>query len=305
MVSVKKIAIIASINGAQVQRDGINLPLSPQEIADAAYACYQAGAAAVHFHARDPDGHPTGDPKIYAEIVSRIRAKSDMLIQSTSAVGLVKDAKTGQMMFPDPSERKGLYSTGIGQDLFCIGTGSFDFYHPEGGYAQATTPQINTLKYTSDGIRAILAMGAPLEFEVVEANHLEKLSRLSDEGLFDKRRDRIWINFCFGYGAQPATPKALLDAVDQKHRHFPGVPWQVSATGKNMISLNVHAMLMGSDIARIGFEDGIYLGTGQPAKNNCDLVANIVRIAAEIGREPMTVAEARHMFRLNERKVRD
>ena len=40
------------------------LPVTPQEIADAAVGAAEAGAAIVHLHARDPvDGHPTQDPQ--------------------------------------------------------------------------------------------------------------------------------------------------------------------------------------------------------------------------------------------------
>ena len=44
---------------------------------------------------------------------------------------------------------------------------------------------------------------------------------------------------------------------------------------------------------RVGFEDNIYLSKGVPAKSNGELVAKVVRIAKELGREIATPDEAR------------
>ena len=51
------------------------LPVTPKEIADAAVAAAEAGAAIVHLHARDPvDGRPTQDPKYFREFAPDIAA---------------------------------------------------------------------------------------------------------------------------------------------------------------------------------------------------------------------------------------
>ncbi len=50
------------------------LPVTPQEIADAAVGAAEAGAAIVHLHARDPvDGHPTQDPQYFRDLRGRHR----------------------------------------------------------------------------------------------------------------------------------------------------------------------------------------------------------------------------------------
>ena len=46
------------------------LPVTPQEIAGAAVAAAQAGAAVLHLHARDPrDGRPDQSPDLFREIL--------------------------------------------------------------------------------------------------------------------------------------------------------------------------------------------------------------------------------------------
>jgi 3-keto-5-aminohexanoate cleavage enzyme len=48
----------------------------------------------------------------------------------------------------------------------------------------------------------------------------------------------------------------------------------------------------------VGFEDNIYLSKGVLAKSNGELVAKVVRIAKELGREIATPAEARAILGL-------
>src|SRR6187397_3474908 len=61
------------------------LPVTPQEIAEAAIGAAEAGAAIVHMHARDPvDGHPTQDPALFMQFLPRIKAAADVVINITT-----------------------------------------------------------------------------------------------------------------------------------------------------------------------------------------------------------------------------
>src|SRR6266567_3401356 len=61
------------------------LPVTPQEIADAAVGAAEAGAAIVHLHARDPvDGHPTQDPAVFKQFLPKIKAASDVVVNLTT-----------------------------------------------------------------------------------------------------------------------------------------------------------------------------------------------------------------------------
>ncbi|MFQ5819488.1 MAG: 3-keto-5-aminohexanoate cleavage protein [Candidatus Heimdallarchaeota archaeon] len=57
------------------------LPLTPEQIAEAAVKAAEAGAAVVHIHARDPNnGKPTPDINIFRNILTRIKENSDVVI---------------------------------------------------------------------------------------------------------------------------------------------------------------------------------------------------------------------------------
>ena len=57
------------------------------------------------------------------------------------------------------------------------------------------------------------------------------------------------------------------------------------------------AIAMGGNV-RVGFEDNLYLSKGVLAKSNGELVAKVVRMANELGREIATPAEARRILSL-------
>ena len=56
------------------------LPVTPQEIADDALACEEAGASIVHIHMRDENGKPTQDREMFARTIQLIRNSSPELI---------------------------------------------------------------------------------------------------------------------------------------------------------------------------------------------------------------------------------
>ena len=61
------------------------LPITPEEIAEAAIGAAKAGAAIVHLHARDPkDGRPTQDPELFRQFAQKIKSSSDVVINFTT-----------------------------------------------------------------------------------------------------------------------------------------------------------------------------------------------------------------------------
>ena len=68
MAKPRKVIITCAVTGAiHTPSMSPHLPITPEEIADAAIGAAEAGAAIVHLHARDPaDGRPDQDPKAFA-----------------------------------------------------------------------------------------------------------------------------------------------------------------------------------------------------------------------------------------------
>ena len=79
---MEKLIITAALTGAETMReDNPNLPVTAQEIGEAAYECYRAGAALVHLHVRKDDGAPTQDAAVFQAAMEQIRARCDLIVQ--------------------------------------------------------------------------------------------------------------------------------------------------------------------------------------------------------------------------------
>jgi len=66
------------------KHDGV--PVTPEQVADAAISAAQAGAAIAHIHVRDPEtGHGSRDVGLFTEAVERVRASdTDVIINLTA-----------------------------------------------------------------------------------------------------------------------------------------------------------------------------------------------------------------------------
>jgi len=88
---MQKLIITAALNGAEVTcEQQPNLPITPDQIAEAAHQCALAGAAMVHVHARNDDGSPTQDKETYRKIIQAIKQRCDIIVQVSTggAVGM-------------------------------------------------------------------------------------------------------------------------------------------------------------------------------------------------------------------------
>lgn len=292
----KKIVIVVAVNGGMQQsRDGAVVPTQPEEIAEAARLCREAGASVVHFHARDKQGMNTGDPAVYSDTIRRIRDKSDILIQTTNGIGVRRDAKTGELTWPTDDERFQLLNIEPQQDLFGIAGGSMDFYNPGGGYP-GETPYINSENLLRGIMPSVLERGAALEIEVTEASVFYRLDRLAKEGMFDREAKNFWFLHGGGFGATAPEPRTLMYSIETGKSLFPNSRWGIVGTGRDQGWIANFGLSIGCDTVRVGYEDSLYRANGQIAKSNQEMIEDVVKLARVLGREPATPAEAREIL---------
>src|SRR5215831_3005562 len=91
--------IKACLNGSRRPGEHKRLPLSPDELAEAAEATVRAGASALHIHPRSADGMQTLDPGAQAAALSAVRARCPAIPIGVS---------TGIWIEPDPEQRRSL-----------------------------------------------------------------------------------------------------------------------------------------------------------------------------------------------------
>ena len=111
---MQPVMVTAAIVGAEVTRaQQPYLPITPQEIIQAAVECYEAGAAIIHIHVRDAEGNATQDAQLFREVVEGIRAHCDVITQ----------VSTGGAVWMSADER--LQSIECRPDMATLTTGSW------------------------------------------------------------------------------------------------------------------------------------------------------------------------------------
>ncbi|MFH1036191.1 MAG: 3-keto-5-aminohexanoate cleavage protein [Pseudomonadota bacterium] len=271
-----KLIITAAVAGsAPTRQQNPAVPYSPQEIAEEALRCWRAGAAVVHVHVRDPQsGAPAFRRELFAEVVERVRAESDMLINLTTSGFNITAEDVGE-------ER--LIPVDLAPDLCSLDVGSLNF---------RGRVFVNSADWVEKAAQRMLERGVKPEIEAFEVGHVMQALDLVKKGLI---ADPPYFQLCLGiaWGA-PADLESLLAL---KARLPQGARWSVLGTGAAQLPLTTHAMLMGGNV-RVGFEDNLYLSRGVKAQSNAQFVERTVQLARLLQREVATCAEARQMLGL-------
>ena len=208
-MSTEPLVIVAAVNGGmQMGRDGAKVPITPEEIAEDARLCAEAGAAIVHVHARDESGRNTGDPASSPSIIRRIRERTDILIQTTNGIGIRRDPRSGELIWPTDEERLALVHLTPSPDLYGVAAGSTDFLHPEGGY-HIETPYVNSPDFLKDTIDAVYAKGSTLEYEIVDTHALTPALAVRRRRHLRPRPPYIWLLYGGGLCFTPSDPDYL------------------------------------------------------------------------------------------------
>lgn len=263
--------VTAALTGAEVTREAQPaLPITPDEIAEAAEACARAGAAMVHVHARRPDGSSTQDPEVYAEIVAKVRARCAVIVQISTggAVGMSPAERIAPLRLKPEMATLSMGSVNFGDDVF-----------------------LNTPSDMALFLGCMREAGVVPEFEIFDAGMLASLNRWVRKGLVAPHACHV--DFVLGVpGGMAASPRALQFLLDDLP---PGATWSVAGVGAAQLAMAALAIPMGGHV-RVGFEDNIFYRKGELATGNDQLVARVARLAAEHDRPLATPDEARRIL---------
>ncbi|PKR85727.1 3-keto-5-aminohexanoate cleavage protein [Heyndrickxia camelliae] len=271
---MEKLIITVAPTGSQTTREHTPyLPLSPKEIADSVYEAWQAGASIAHIHVRDESGNNTLDLNTYREVVDRIQDKCDIIINLTTAGGIVMNDEDRLRVCELCSEMA----------TFDAGTLNFG-----SGVFHNTPTFLERLaaKLKENRIKP--------EIEVFDVGMIENTKRIIKKGLMDPP---FHFQFVLGiHGGMPATPKNLLflsESIPQ------GSTWSAIGASKDQLTINTMSILMGGHV-RVGMEDSVYFRKGELAKTNAQFVDRIVDLSGILGREVATPNEARKILGLDQ-----
>jgi len=267
---LEKLIITAALTGAEVTKEQQpSLPVTPDEIAQAAYECYEAGASIVHVHARDAEGNPTQDFEVYKEIKEKIEAKCNIIVQPS----------TGGAVWHTAEQR--LQPVDLKPEMATLSCGTCNF---------GPDVFMNTEENIEKFAQKMKDNGVKPEIEVFERGMINNALRLLKKGLIQAP---IHFDFVLGVpGACPGTPQDLMHMITC----IPlGSTWTVAGIGRSETPLAMMAIALGGNV-RVGFEDNIYYHKGEIAKSNAQLVERVARISKDVGREVATPDEARKIL---------
>jgi 3-keto-5-aminohexanoate cleavage enzyme len=267
---VDKLIITAALTGAETTREhNPNLPMTPEEIAQAALEARGAGASIVHIHVRDEEGNPTQDMDIFRKTCDLIREKCDVIVQISTggAVGTPHEERLLPLDLLPEMATLTCGTVNFGEDVF-----------------ENPPPLIEAFA------TKMKELGIKPELEIFDLGHVANAMRLVKKGLIGSP---LYFDFVLGVpGGMPGTVHNLIHMT----REIPhDAIWQVAGIGRFELQLGAVAVACGGHV-RVGFEDNIYYSKGVLAESNAQQVERIARIAGEVGRKVATPDEARRIL---------
>lgn len=257
--------------GAELSPDQTpHLAVTPAQLGEVAAKARAAGAAIIHVHCRNDDGSNTHDTARFAAAYAAIRAAGDLIVQFS----------TGGAIGMTPAERAAPLALRPEMATLTCGTVNFGDEIFENSFPI---------------MRGILAemrrFGVRPELEIFDRGHIANAVRLAGAGHLELPQH---VDFVLGVpGGLDASVENLVECVRALP---PGCTWSVAGIGRMQLPLATVAVAMGGHV-RVGLEDNIYYSKGRLATNE-ELVARVVRIAAELGRPVATPDDARRILGL-------
>lgn len=270
----------AVTGGAPARAKTPHHPVTPQAVADDAVACWRAGAAIIHIHARLPDETTSSDVPAYRDTVDRIRAAGCDAILSLSAGddGGRADHAT-RLRVADAGEE--IVSLDLGP--INLGMRLYD----------------NRPSYLREMAKRTLERGIKPEIDIFDSGHLDMLKTLIKDGLV---KPPYHVQLVFGVpGGAPLDIRLLPLLIS----HLPPESeWSISCQTSDFetfLRFQMAAFVEGGHV-RTGMEDHVYVRPNTLARTNAEMVEQWAKTAQIWGRPVAGPAEARRMLGLPQRQ---
>jgi uncharacterized protein (DUF849 family) len=302
MVDTNKIIVTCAVTGS-IHTPSMSpyLPVTADEIAEAAVGAAEAGAAIVHLHARNPvDGRPDQSPQAFAPFLREIKRRSNVVVNLTT--GGSPFMSVTERVAPAAVWKPEVASLNMGSMNF----GLFPMLRRFKNFKHEWEPTMlensrdlvfrNSFKDIEYALRTLNETGTRYEFECYDTSHLYNLHYFFQEGLV---KPPLFIQTVFGLlggiGPHPDDVmhmKRTADRLFQDHYR-----WSVLGAGRSQMPVAAMAAAMGGNV-RVGLEDSLWIGAGKLAETNAQQVRQVRKIIEGLGLDVATPDEARAMLQL-------
>jgi uncharacterized protein (DUF849 family) len=269
------VIITVAITGAlPKKKDSPAVPVTPSQQVESTHEAFEAGAALVHIHVRNPDESPASDPELYGRVQEGVRKHCPGMIVQFSTGGRGRDqALRGAMLHLRP-------------DMASLATGSVNF---------PTQIYENPPDFVEALAKTMLDYDIKPEVEVFDLAMLYNAAKLMKKGLL---KDPPHVQFVMGIpNAMPAR-RTIFDFLRSEIREvMPRATWVAAGVGRHQWEVNQWCLETGGHV-RTGLEDNLRIEPDRLAASNAELVTKVVDGCTRFGRRPATPAEARQILGL-------
>ncbi|MBI4273413.1 MAG: 3-keto-5-aminohexanoate cleavage protein [Rhizobiales bacterium] len=303
MAKSRKVVITCAVTGSiHTPSMSPHLPVTPQEIADAAIGAAEAGAAIVHLHARNPkDGRPDQTPDAFAPFLKVIKQRSNVVVNITT--GGAPTMSIEERVRPAATFKPEVASLNMGSmnfGLFPMLARFKDFKHEwERPYLEGSRERIfkNTFADIEYILRTCAENGTRFEIECYDIGHLYTLAYFVERGVV---KPPLFVQSVFGIlGGIGPHPEDVVHMKRTADRLLgpENYRWSVLGAGRNQMPVAAMAAAMGGNV-RVGMEDSLWIGAGKFAESNAAQVRMARQIIEGLGLEIASPDEARDILSL-------
>ena len=296
----RKVIVTCAVTGAiHTPSMSPHLPVTPDEIAQAAIEAAEAGAAIVHLHARDPDtGKPDQSPEAFGRFLSRIKQRTSAVVNLTT--GGAPYMTVQERVRPAETFKPEVASLNMGSmnfGLFPMLSRFKEFRHVwEREHLENSRDLIfrNTFKDIEFVLRTLSDCGTRFEFECYDVGHLYNLHHFLTRGLV---QPPLFVQTVFGIlGGIGPHPEDVMHMKRTADRLFGDqYRWSVLGAGRNQLPIAAVAAAMGGNV-RVGLEDSLWIGPGKLARSSAEQVNAVRQIIEGLGLGIATPDEAREIL---------
>lgn len=272
--------ITAAVTGAWPKKENNpNVPMTPEEICEDVYECWQAGAAIAHLHMRDENGDGTMDHNLFRKTVELIKEKHpdcDVILNLTTSGDINADDETRLLHVKELKPEMASYDCG---SMNWLNMGLF----------------LNSPKFLEECGMLFQELNVKPEIEAFDPGMIGNAAYYLKKGVL---KAPLHFQFCMGCAnGIPGSTKNLLFMKETMDQLCPGSTWSCFGVGHSAMEIMYAAIALGGNI-RVGMEDNVMYAKGQLAESNRQLIERAARVIREFGCEVATPDEARQILGL-------
>lgn len=272
---MEKCIITVAVTGAWPKKENNpNVPMTPKEIADDVYACWQAGAAVAHLHMRDEAGNGTMSTEKFKETVALIKEKKCPIILNLTTSGDLHATEETRMA----------HLIALKPEMASYDAGSMNWMH-SGLF-------LNPPAFLEKLGQVMYENGVKPEIEAFDASFIYNALYYQKKGVL-----KAPLHFQFCMGAAGGTAATVENLVYLKSLIPQEATWSAFGIGAGHMPILLATIAMGGHI-RLGMEDNVMYAKNRLAKSNAEFVERAVRLIKEANRTVATTDEAREILGL-------